>query len=139
MDEQKTVVMLLRRIHTGEKGTFGGLMLHDKPPFAVTLEPEWLDNEPFVSCIPAATYVCHRVHSPNYGITFKVLNVPEREDILFHWGNSLKNTKGCIVVGEEFGFLGIEPGVLSSRRAFNEFLRMVKRMDEFVLTIQDCF
>ena len=40
-----------------------------------TLENPWLDNEPYVSCIPKGNYKCHRVDSPRYGDTFQVMNV----------------------------------------------------------------
>ena len=43
--------MILKRIALTERGTFG-VLLDNGVPFAVTLEREWMNNEPSVSCIP---------------------------------------------------------------------------------------
>jgi hypothetical protein len=67
-----------------------------------TLELPWKDNKKQNSCIPVGTYKVIKHNSPNFGKCFKVLEVPGREDILFHKGNFNKDTKGCILVGKDF-------------------------------------
>ena len=103
----------MRRVATGENGTFG-VLIHENLPFAVTLEREWLDNKQNISCIPAGTYTCQRIYSMKFGETFEVTNVPNRTHILFHKGNLDDDSHGCILIGEWFGDIGGEHGVMSS-------------------------
>lgn len=65
----------------------------------VTLELPWRDNEPFKSCIPDGRYDVRRKSSRRFGETWEVLNVSRREAILFHAGNTTKDTEGCILIG----------------------------------------
>ncbi len=114
-------------------------------PFALTVEPPWKNNTPFISCIPAGRYLCKRYHSPQYEHTFIISNVLGRTYCLFHWGNwggphggkEIGDTQGCVVVGEEFGMLDGVPALLSSKRGFREFLERTKGIDEFHLDIKD--
>jgi len=128
--------LTLKRINGegNEHGTFG-VLLDGKIPFAVTLEPPWKDNQVNVSCILDGEFACRRVMSPKYGSTFEVADVFGRSHILFHWGNTERNTQGCILVGEEYGELSGKPSILSSKRGFNEFLQRLGGSDEFKLTI----
>ena len=132
--------LTIKRIAENEDGTFG-VFINENQPFTVTLENKWLNNKPFVSCIPAGEYVCKRVNSPNFGNTFEVTNVPNRTHILFHWGNRSEDTEGCILIAEMFGVLYSEGAILMSRsgddKGFNEFLDITKDLDEFKLKILD--
>lgn len=135
--------LLLKRISYTEGGTFGVLldvykMASEYIPFALTCEREWLDNRPDVSCIPTGEYICKRVNSPRFGNTFEVMYVNGRTSILFHSGNTEDDSKGCILVGEEFGVVNGKMAVLSSKRGFAEFLERVKAVDEFMLVIRGC-
>jgi len=109
------------RLEKTEEGTFGVLRVDGRVQ-CVTLEPPERGNRVDVSCIPAGTYVCRRVDSPTFGLTFEVTDVPGRTAILFHRGNMVRDTRGCILLGRRFGRLGAERGVLDSRAAFGEFL-----------------
>lgn len=128
--------MILKRIALTENGTFG-VLLHKGTPFAVTLERKWEDNQPNISCIPAGNYECKRVRSPTFGNTFEVTNVPGRSHILFHKGNLQDDSHGCILVGEQYGDLWGNPGVLASRKGFSEFLEKLADVDSFRLTITE--
>lgn len=135
----------LKRISTTTHGTFG-VLLDGKTQFALTVEPPWKDNLPFVSCVPAGRYICKRIKSPQWGNTFTLMAVLNRRYIRFHWGNyggphgkETGDTEGCIVVGEEFGSLDGVPALLSSKRGFREFMERTKGIDEFHLTIRDYF
>ena len=66
-----------------------------------TIEPAWKDNQQNISCIPPGTYEVVKHLSPNFGRTFWLLDVPGRSEILIHVGNFRKNTRGCILVGDE--------------------------------------
>lgn len=133
--------LIIRRITTGDQGTFGVLVFEDIP-FALSLEREWLHNRPSVgdvpgSCIPAGEYICKRVNSPRFNNTFEVTDVPNRSHILFHKGNLDDDSRGCILVGEEFGQLGSSSGIKSSKAGYNEFMAIMSNDDEFRLIIVD--
>lgn len=129
--------MVLKRIaHDPEFGMFGSLIL-GSIPFAVTIELPWRNNERFVSCIPCGYYECKRIKRPNEQVTFEICNVPNRDHILFHIANNVKDLLGCIGVAEEFGELRGKPAVLSSGRGFAEFMNKLHGVDSYWLTIED--
>ena len=128
--------LILRRVTTSNKGT-KGVLVFNNDPFSVTLELPWLDNEPYVSCIPAGEYICKRVNSPKFNDTFEVTNVPNRTHVLFHKANRLRDLLGCIGVAEKFGYIGGESGVLESKHGYNEFMNLMSDTDEFRLIIVD--
>ena len=118
----------ITRTRGGEHGTFGMLLI-DNTPQCVTLERPWKANEANISCIPAGFYFCKRIESPTYGDTFEIQDVPNgRKHCIFHWGNWVTNTKGCVLTGESFGKLKAigqlkaAPAILSSKKAYNQFL-----------------
>lgn len=71
-----------------------------------TLELPYKNNEKMVSCIPEndeknQTYIGVRHFSPKFGKTFS-LDSPGRSGIIFHAGNTTKDTQGCILIGDHF-------------------------------------
>ena len=126
----------LKRVADNEDATFG-VLINGNIPFAVTLEPAWEDNKKGISCIPSGPYSCKRVKSPRFGDTFEILDVEGRTHILFHKGNSERNTQGCVLIAEEFGKLNGKAAVLASGRGFTEFMSILKEIDEFDLIIED--
>jgi Family of unknown function (DUF5675) len=128
--------LTLQRVGQSSRGTFGVLRV-GPVPFALTLERPWVDNQPEVSCIPAGRYQCRRVRSPKFGDTFEVMDVPGRSHILFHKGNTVEDTEGCILVAEEFSGTFEAPMVVSSERGFLEFKRLLDGHAEFTLLIAD--
>ena len=101
--------------------------------YLYTLENPWLDNERNISCIPAGDYICRRVLSPSYGETFEIVDVEGRTHILFHWGNWVKNTDGCVLLG--VAREDSDPAIWSSRSAHAAFMEAAEGVDEFPLTI----
>lgn len=101
--------------------TLGVLLDELQVPICTTLENPWIENKPMVSCIPSGKYVCERVNSPKYGHSFEVKDVPNRSHILFHKGNIEENTKGCILLGQYFGFYKDQPAVLNSTKTMDYF------------------
>lgn len=112
-----------------------GVLIHDRTPFAVSLERPWRNNERNVSCIPPGTYECRRVKSPRFGETFQVMDVPGRSQILFHKGNIDADTHGCICVGEAFNPVLGKPGITQSGEGFSEFLGLLRMTDRFALSV----
>lgn len=125
----------LYRVAHNQDGTFG-VLVDNNVSFCLTLERPWLNNQKNVSCIPKGIYMCRRVESPRFGETFQVLDVPKRSHILFHKGNIDDDSHGCILVGEEYGILGESNAILSSGRAFKEFLARLEGENDFLLTIR---
>lgn len=123
----------LRRDDARSDVTFGTLRCDEF--VCETLENPWLDNEPYVSCIPRGTYQCKRVDSPRFGITFEVGGVDDRSHILFHWGNYEKDTLGCILLGEARRPDAQPPMITNSRKTFGRFIKFTQVTDEFELEI----
>lgn len=75
-----------------------------------TLERPWRDNEPFVSCVPEGIYELVRHMGTKYQDTWAldgetVAPSPEagraRSTCVFHAGNTVRDTTGCVLVGLE--------------------------------------
>lgn len=105
-------------------GNVYGVLLHDGEPVCVTCEPAWLDNQRNISCIPIGTYACKKIKHRRYGVTLELINVPDRAGILIHSGNTAKDSRGCIIVGLEFGELQNMCAVLRSRAAMRKLRRL---------------
>jgi hypothetical protein len=130
----KDYIVELIRIEENEKyGTFGVLRIN-KEAFCVTLEPADKLNASNISCIPAQQYTCKKYSSDKYPNVYQVMNVPGREFVLFHAGNTVSHTKGCIILGEYFGKLKGDRAVLNSGKTFQRF-RDIIGQDDFHLTI----
>ncbi len=87
------------------------------------------------SRIPDGQYnECGPHVSPTKGEVYLIKNVPERTDILIHWGNTESDTRGCILLGllatTEAGI----PRVEKSRIACEMFKQLMGD-EEFILTI----
>tara|TARA_R110002126_G_scaffold5579_1_gene29464 strand:- start:1185 stop:1595 length:411 start_codon:yes stop_codon:yes gene_type:complete len=120
------------------EGTFGSLVLNGQP-ICNSLEPYSRDNQRRTSCINEGQYIVKKHKSPTYGDTYMITDIQGRDLVLFHWGNRARNSEGCIVLGEEFGELYGDWAVLSSKKAFNEFIEKLDGCEEFLLTIKDAY
>ena len=94
-------LLLIRDTFT-DKSTIGKLYLNGEL-MCDTLENPWLDNQRNISCIPDGQYNVRlrlaRESATRDYLHLLVQEVPERNYILFHIGNSAKDTQGCILVG----------------------------------------
>lgn len=124
----------LQRATNGWDGTFG-ILSRDGVPLCATLEDPWNNNQVGNSCIPAGTYRCKKFSGTVYKNVWEVQNVPGRTAILIHQGNTIANTRGCILVGFKLGYLDKNPAVLESKKAL-DYLRS-ELPDEFVLEVKD--
>jgi len=127
----------LVRIAKGTEATLGVLSIEERPRM-VTLERPWLDNAKEVSCIPAGDYKVKPVQSPRFGATWEVMNVPNRSNILFHKGNTADDSKGCILVGLQYGTETGIPVIAQSGTAFGVLTRFLEGYSEIDLTIKEC-
>lgn len=118
-------------------GTLGYMKIRKKM-FCVTLEPPDELNKPFLSSIPPGQYVCERHVSPKFGETFIILGVPDRDNVLFHKGNTVEDTEGCIVVGQHVDKLRtFERAILNSGVTFARFMKKMEGRNRFHLTITE--
>ena len=134
----KPIIEIIRLEENFRYGTFGALKTN-KEVFGVTLEPPDLENKPHVSSIPAQQYLCKRIMSPKYGECFEIQNVPGRSHVLFHPGNIVEHTEGCIIIAEHFGKLQENRAVLNSGKTYKEFMARLEDYDEFHLTINEVY
>lgn len=95
--EEKMTTLTLQRFYMDEDVTLGCIALNRIPLY--TLEDPWLDNEKDKSCIPTGSYQCVRYPSSKFGEVYLLQNVPDRDGILIHPGNTPKDTEGCILLG----------------------------------------
>ena len=94
--------LLLIRDTFSKESTIGELFLNGER-MCDTLENSWQDNQRNISCIPEGIYPV-RLRLPRESATrdyihLLVQDVPNRDWILFHRGNTAKDTSGCILVG----------------------------------------
>jgi hypothetical protein len=97
-----TINLLIIRDTFSEKSTGGELFLNGEK-MCDTLENPYINNERNISCIPEGEYkvrlrVARESATRDY-LHLLVKDVPNRDYILFHRGNSAKDTRGCILVG----------------------------------------
>jgi len=132
------IVELIRLEEDEEFGTFGVLKIN-KQTFCVPLEPPDRENMPFRSSIPAQQYTCKRHESQKFGETFIVTKVPARDRVLFHAGNVVDDTEGCIILAQHYGKLRGDRAVLNSGNTFRAFMERMEEHDAFHLTIHEVF
>jgi len=136
-------VLTLKRVAMTEDATFGVLIDEPSTPFCLTLEKPWRDNRPNISSIPAGEYLAKRVVRIKFGLTYEILEVPNRTNILIHKGNFSDETSGCILLGESFEDTlskdgsKIVTGVMSSGKAYSEFITRLKNAEYFKLVIRN--
>lgn len=100
-----------------------------------TLELDWCDNERDVSCIPEGDY---NIIPRTYGGFFEkakadwgheaglwIKDVPGRDNVLVHWGNFLRCTKGCVLVGERAGVHASQNCVWQSQKAYRRLYKVL--------------
>lgn len=125
----------LIRYSTSEMGTFGRLYDNNDIFFCYTLEKEWLNNIKSKSCIPVGTYeLKHRPYYRGGYNALEVLNVPNREHILIHAGNTEDDVIGCIAVGSKIGCLNNKWAVLDSRNTLNILLSKINDGDKLEIS-----
>lgn len=124
----------LKREIISNKAVLGSLELESKE-IAKTLENPWLNNEPFISCIPVGEYIVKTYSSNKYPNVWELQDVEGRSYILIHSGNVEEHTQGCILVGRKWGFLGENIAVLDSRNTLEKLRSILD--DQFLLNITE--
>jgi hypothetical protein len=98
--------------------TMGYLSVNNKALF-YTLELPWKNNINQISCIPAGSYngVLRYDHTDKWRI--ELIGVPNRGNVQIHVGNYTKQTKGCVLLGENANTNACS--VSSSKSAYKKF------------------
>jgi hypothetical protein len=120
----------LQRTHTGKMGTYG-ILGWNGLPLCVTLEDPPLGNQRRISCIPAGKYTVVPHSGQKFKDVWRLEDVPGRDGILIHIGNSIADTEGCILVGLGIG----SPGITNSGLAMTRLKETLPPM--FNLIIND--
>lgn len=131
--------LLLKRVDHREWGTYG-VLIGPKGPFIVTLERPYTDGFGKLSYIRAGVYPCKRVNSPKFGWTYEIAGVAGRSAILFHAGNWVDDSRGCVLTGTTFDPVGGsdgKSGVTGSKMAFDELMDLLDGVPSFTLTVAD--
>lgn len=132
------------------KSTFGKVEVLDGNLKVVwtgsSMERPWKDNKNDESCIPAGLYRLKKRVSPivdkTSGGEFKegweVTDVQGRTFIMFHVGNYVRNSNGCVLIGTKIAVHDTEGFmVTSSKSAFKEFMDVIEKLnvDNLYLTV----
>lgn len=122
--------------------TLGTLMVMagERPLYKCkTIELAENGNQQNTSCIPEGIYEVIKYNSYKRGECFRLLNVPDRSDILIHIGNFAAGNKvdtlGCILPGQYFTDINNDGSidVAESTKTMHELLELLP--DEFKLYI----
>jgi len=121
-------VIFLERLEASRQGIAGVLIHPDKGIICYTLERPWVDNQKFVSCIPAGTYPLVRYFSGRFNYhTYGIRQVEDRRGICFHIGNSIKDSQGCVLLGLDVNWTSHARRLVKSRMAMRRFMRIMNK------------
>lgn len=127
--------LLLKTTETNG-ATIGNLVGINGEDLGVTIERQWLDNEPNISCVPAGIYKLIPHDSPRFGKTYALENEEldvskcgrtKRTYCLFgHVGNTVEDVTGCVAFGWRviFGREGVF--ITDSRSSTEKVLKYIK-------------
>lgn len=141
LSAEPDLVMVLRRHHQNKLLTLGELELwRDRKTFwrCVTLEPPWLANCPFVSCIPTGWYRAFRSRYEKGGYdTWELADVPGRTEIKPHIGNFYTQTDGCQLLGHGTVTTGGVFSITASEATHKEFMNQTAYAQNAVMVVLD--
>jgi len=131
-------MILLTRYYTPH-GTWGDLEVEGEK-FS-TIERPWLGNEQSKSCIPSGVYnlelrnspTVKRINGVNEG--WEVKNVQGRKYIMFHSGNWVKDSDGCILLGKYKDIVDNSLFIGKSQEAFDEFMEIMDSRMQWEINI----
>ena len=133
------MILFLTRTYFPD-GTNGKLECEDKF-ICNTIELPWKNNETKVSCIPEGKYFIVKRYSNKFKWHLEVLDVKNRNLILFHpANNALQELKGCIAPASKLSGPGLG---LMSRKALAKLKDLVyvalDRKESVELIVQSGF
>lgn len=131
--------LTLTRIAKRADYTIGRLEDENGVKICDTLEPKYRDYKggelkvPRKSAVPEGTYQVVVTKSKKFGKYLPLLvGVPGFEGIRIHSGNTVNDTEGCILVGQNL----IKGKVLLSRLTLEKLMRLIENEKRIFLTIK---
>ena len=131
--------LTLKRIAKRADYTIGRLEDENGVKICDTLEPKYRDYKggelkvPRKSAVPEGTYPVVVTKSKKFGKYLPLLvGVPGFEGIRIHSGNTVNDTEGCILVGQNL----IKGKVLLSRLTLEKLMRLIENEKRVFLTIK---
>lgn len=118
---------------SGPDGTFGVMTWRGRP-LCVTCENPWFQNKRNISCIPAGSYECAPHNGEKYRGVWRLEHVPGRSAILIHAGNTINDTRGCILPGRSFKEINGLPGVADSEMTLDMLRRRLPDKFDLIIT-----
>lgn len=106
-----------------------GIITFDGKVICHSLELPWRDNRVGESCIPEGNYQGLKRRSEKFGDVLAVKYVRGRSGILFHPGNTIDDSRGCILPGLDVYY----EGVLHSQLAMKRLLAAVPNTFDIVI------
>jgi hypothetical protein len=115
-------------------GTWGRLYL---PGFScVTVERPWLNNQPFISCIPPGIYPVKWATFWKGGYdTIEILDVPDRTEIKVHKAIWPEHVEGCVGIGTSIAVYKERLGILGQTEALGSFLEAARAANPTTIEI----
>ncbi len=124
------------RVEKSVDGMFGVLLI-EKRAFCNTFEDIW-DNNAYGTGIPNGNYTATKYYSPSKKIEVWQLNdVPDRNNIQIHAGNTLNDTLGCILIGQSWDKLRGNRAILNSGDTFTKFMQVTRNEKRLDINIFD--
>lgn len=122
--------------------TEGALYGEDGKKICYTLELPWKENKQKISCIPEGIYNYQKIFSSKFGRwVYRIENVPDRDLIDIHNGNTILDIEGCILVGNKRGVLTVKgrvyPAVLNSQDTLMKLLNVAGNQGLITITNGD--
>ena len=131
--------LTLKRIAKRADYTIGRLEDENGVKICDTLEPTWRNYKggelkvPRKSAVPEGTYPVVITKSWKFGKYLPLLvGVPGFEGVRIHSGNTVNDTEGCILVGQNL----IKGKVLLSRLTLEKLMRLIENEKRIFLTIK---
>lgn len=131
--------LTLTRIAKRADYTIGRLEDENGVKICDTLENTWRDYKggelkvPRKSAVPEGTYPVVITKSKKFGKYLPLLvGVPGFEGVRIHSGNTVNDTEGCILVGQNL----IKGKVLLSRLTLEKLMRLIENEKRIFLTIK---
>ena len=131
--------LTLTRIAKRADYTIGRLEDENGVKICDTLEPTWRNYKggelkvPRKSAVPEGTYPVVVTKSKKFGKYLPLLvGVPGFEGVRIHSGNTVNDTEGCILVGQNL----IKGKVLLSRLTLEKLMRLIENEKRIFLTIK---
>lgn len=135
--------LVLNRVIRNERYTIGHLYVAGDF-YCSTLEPPVRDYEHGEkkvygnSAIPKGKYAIKFSYSPSFRCEMPYLcSVPDFTGIMIHTGNTVKDTKGCILVGDHLNVGRIEHSRACFRMLKNRMLKALENKEDICITINE--